>query len=92
MLTQALRTSPGVFSAIGLVSGFALIVTESLTLRVIGAILLMLAFFVPFIRMLLPEPEATEARTAKTARQDPATPPTSPKKPRRRTDEATEPQ
>lgn len=53
MLAQALRTSPGMLSAIGLFGGFALIATGSLPLKVVGAILMLLAFFVPFIRMLV---------------------------------------
>jgi hypothetical protein len=70
MLAQAFRTSPGVISGLALLIGFGLIASRSLPLAIIGAALMLLAFFVPFIRLALVDPEATGVIAARTGQRD----------------------
>lgn len=95
MLVQAFRTSPGVISGVALLVGFGLIASRSLPLAVVGAALLLLAFFVPFIRLALTTPEATDVSATRSALQEEdsssPTPSTGPKAHRRRTEEAVKP-
>jgi hypothetical protein len=53
MIAHLLKTSPGPISAVLLVVGFAMMASGYLPLSVAGAALILLAFFVPFIRLSL---------------------------------------
>jgi hypothetical protein len=51
MVAHLLRTSPVVLSAIGVILGFVVIMSGMLPLALIGAAVVMLAFFEPYFRL-----------------------------------------
>lgn len=71
MLTQVLRTSPGVISGLALLIGFALVASRSWPLAIAGSALILLAFFVPFIRLGVVASETKNASDPGATPRDP---------------------